>query len=402
MAVTIYEALTLIEKNLPTFSTELIPIENAINRVSSKTLKATIALPTFNNSAMDGYGFRGDANGYNIIGKILAGDSHTYELNNGECIKILTGANVPASVETIIPQENTKESETSITIEKPVKFGANIRYKGEDINEGETILHVGDTVNSSHIGLLASQGITHVEVYRKVSVGVFASGSELKLHHEPLGDSQVYNSNTPYLLSRSEELGCNTRFVGKSDDDIESLKELITAALDCDIIITSGGVSVGEADYTKEAFESLGMECVFNKIQIKPGKPTTFGKIGKTLILNLPGNPLASALNFEIFGKFIISYLSGKKACYHDSITAKLKVDISSNRPVPNIIPGTFDGIFFTPVEKFAPGMVNVLNHCNGMIIIDANTDELKTDDNVKFLPMRWDFLRENFKEFTS
>jgi len=402
MAVTIYEALNLIKENIPTLSTELIPIENAINRISSKTLKATIALPTFNNSAMDGYGLKGDANSYTIIGKILAGDAHTYKLNDGECIKILTGANVPKSVETIIPQENTKESETSITIEKPVKFGANIRYKGEDINEGEMILQLGDIINSAHIGLLASQGITHVEVYRKVSVGVFASGSELKLHHECLGDSQVYNSNTPYLLSRSEELGCLTRFVGKSDDNVASLKSLINSALDCDIIITSGGVSVGEADYTKEAFASLEMDTIFSKVHIKPGKPTTFGRIGKTLVLNLPGNPLASALNFEIFGKFMISFLSGKKDCYHDSITAKLKIDISSNRPVPNIIPGTFDGTYFSPVKKFAPGMVNVLNHCNGMIIIDAKTDELKKDDNVKFLPMRWNFLRDDFLEFTS
>jgi molybdopterin molybdotransferase len=402
MAVTIYKALQLIEENVPSLSTELIPIENAISRIASKTVLATIALPTFNNSAMDGYGLKGESTSYTIVGKILAGDAHTYELKDGECIKILTGAQVPSSVETIIPQENTIESKTSITIEKSVKFGANIRYRGEDINEGETILKSRDEINSAHIGLLASQGVTHIEVYRKVSIGIFASGSELKLHHERLGDSQVYNSNTPYLLSRSEELGCNTRFVGKSDDDIESLKKLITSALDCDIIITSGGVSVGEADYTKEAFSSLGMNTLFNKVHIKPGKPTTFGKIGKTLILNLPGNPLASALNFEIFGKFIINKLSGKKAYYHDTIDTKLAKDISSNRPVTNIIPGTFDGEYFTPVSKFAPGMVNVLNHCNGMIVIDKETNKLKTENNVKFLPIRWDFLREDFKDFTS
>jgi molybdopterin molybdotransferase len=402
MAVTIYEALKLIEENLQPLSTELIPIENCIGRISSSTIKATISLPTFNNSAMDGYGLRGEKQRYKIIGKILAGDSHSYTLQDGECIKILTGAEVPPSVETIIPQENTIESETFITIEKPVKFGANIRYRGEDINKAEVILYKGDEINSSHVGLLASQGITHVEVYRKVNIGVFASGSELKLHHERLGDSQVYNSNTPYLLSRSEELGCSTRFVGKSDDNIESLKKLIISALDCDIIITSGGVSVGEADFTKEAFSSLGMNILFNKVHIKPGKPTTFGKIGKTLILNLPGNPLASALNFEIFGKFMINKLSGKKAYYHDSIDTKLAKDISSNRPVTNIIPGTFDGRYFTPVSKFAPGMVNVLNHCNGLIIVDANTNELKIDDNVKFIPIRWSFFKDSFEEFTS
>jgi molybdopterin molybdotransferase len=402
MAVTIYEALNLIQEHTKTLSTETIPIENAIHRIASQTLHATVALPTFNNSAMDGYGLKGDANSYTIIGKILAGDSHTYELKDAECIKILTGARVPTSVESIIPQENTDESESSITIQKPVPFGANIRYLGEDINEGETILSSGETINSSHVALLASQGVTHVEVYRKVKVGVFASGNELKLHFEKIKEAEVYNSNTPYLLSRCEELGCDTRFVGKSEDSVESLKALVSSALDCDVIVTSGGVSVGEADFTKEAFEALGMEIIFCKVQIKPGKPTTFGKIGNSLILNLAGNPLASALNFEIFGKFMLQKLSGKKACFHNFITAKLKESINSNRPVPNIIPGTFDGVHFTPVAKFAPGMVNVLNHCNGIIIIDEKTDELKIDDNVKFLPIRWSFMRESFEEFTS
>ena len=402
MAVTIYEALLLIQNSLPKLSTQIIPIENALYCVASKSLKATLALPTFNNSAMDGYGLKGKADTYTIIGKILAGDSHTYKLQDNECIKILTGAKVPDDVETIIPQENTDENKTSITIKKSVKFGANIRYKGEDINEGENILEIGDVINSAHIALFASQGVTHVEVYRKVSVGVFASGSELKLHHEPLGEGQVYNSNTPYLLSRCQELKCSTRFVGKSKDDVESLKNLIKSTLDCDIIITSGGVSVGEADFTKEAFSSLGMETFFDKVQIKPGKPTTFGKIGNSLVLNLPGNPLASALNFEIFGKFMIAKLSGKKNCYHDFIQTTTNQSVSSNRPVSNIIPGFYNGSSFTPVKKFAPGMVNVLNHCNGLIIIDAETNELKIGDNVKFLPIRWDFMIEDFVEFTS
>ncbi len=402
MAISIYEALALIEKNLPTISSETIPIENAISRIASKTVKATLALPIFNNSAMDGYGLCGSSDSYKIIGKILAGDAHTYNLKNTECIKILTGARVPKSVDTIIPQENTKESESFINIQKPVKFGANIRYRGEDIKENDIVVLKGDTIDSSHIGLLASQGITHIEIYRKIRVAIFASGSELKLHHEPLEGSQIYNSNTPYLLSRSEELGCQTRFVGKSKDDIESLKELIKTSLDCDIIITSGGVSVGEADYTKEAFKDLSMETFFDKIQIKPGKPTTFGKINDKIILNLPGNPLASALNFEIFGKFMIAKLSGKKNHHLNTIKTTISTNIPSPRPVANVIPGFYNGSSFTPTKKFAPGMVNVLNHCNGLIVIDEMTNELKTGDTVKFLPLKWDFMREDFVKFTS
>jgi molybdopterin molybdotransferase len=402
MAVTIYEALQLIEKSIPALSTEIIPIENALNRIASKDIKATLALPSFNNSAMDGYGLKGEAKEYTLVGKILAGDSHTYTLNDGECIKILTGAQVPNSVERIIPQENTKQDNNTIHIVKPVKSGANIRHKGEDIYEGETILKTGTSVNSTHIALLASQGITHIEVKRKVKVGVFASGSELKLHFEKLNDAQIYNSNTLYLLARSQELHCETRFVGKSEDSVNSLKKLVKAALDCDLIVTSGGVSVGEADFTKEAFSALGMEILFNKVQVKPGKPTTFGKIGNTLVLNLPGNPLAAALNFELFGTFIIHTLQGLTAKYHNYILTPLSKRIDSPRPVANIIPGWFDGQTFTPSRKYAPGMVNVLSHCNGIIIIDPETEIIEEGKNVRFLPIRWDFLKSNFEEIMS
>ncbi len=402
MAVSIYEALNFIKENIPTPKTEIIPIENALKRVCAQTLKATIALPTFNNSAMDGYALKGDHQEYKLIGKILAGDSHTYTLKDGECIKILTGAQVPSSVETIIPQENTLVNDTAIKIVKPVNFGSNIRYLGEDIQKDENILTSGEKINSSHIALLASQGITHVEVFAKIKVGVFASGHELKLHFENLEESQVYNSNTLYLLARSQELGATTRFVGKSEDSISSLKKLINDALDCDVIVTSGGVSVGEADFTKEAFAQLGMETFFNKIQIKPGKPTTFGKIGNTLVLNLPGNPLASSLNFEIFGTYLLRALSGTNSPYHGYIETKISKNFNSPRYVSNILPGNFDGKSFSPIEKFAPGMVNVLNHCNGLIVIDPKTDLLTQGDLVKFIPMRWEFLNKEFKEFLS
>lgn len=402
MAVTIYEALALIENHLPALSTEIVPIELAVGRVASQNLRATIALPTFNNSAMDGYGLCGDAESYTLKGKILAGDSHSYDLKEGECIKILTGARVPDSVDTIVPQENVRVTDTTITVEKPVRFGAHIRYRGEDINENEGILSEGETITAAHIALLASQGVTHVEVYRKVRVAVFAGGSELKLHFEPLGPSQVYNSNTYHLLSRSQELGCETRFAGKSEDNVESLKRLVASALDCDLIVTSGGVSVGEADFTREAFGALGMETIFQKVQIKPGKPTTFGRIGNTLVLNLPGNPLASILNFELFGKFLIHKLQGCRDAYHAPIETVAAKEILSPRPVANVIPGFFNGSSFTPVEKFAPGMVNVLNRCNGIIVVDPESDTIGSGGKVGFLPIRWRFGAEEFREFMS
>jgi molybdopterin molybdotransferase len=402
VAVTITEAISLILNHTKPTKSELVPLENALGRISYQTIEATIALPTFNNSAMDGFALKGSCNHYQIVGKILAGDAHSYELKEGECVRIMTGAEVPFSADSIIPQENTTIKDDTIMIDKAVKSGANIRHRGEDINESEIILTKGEKITSAHISLLASQGITHLKVYRIPKVAVFASGSELKLHFEDLEKSQIYNSNTPYLIARSKELGCETLFVGKAEDSIEALQTLIKESLDCDLIVTSGGVSVGEADFTQAAFSELGCEPVFSKVAIKPGKPTTFGKIADTLILNLPGNPLASSLNFELFGKLLLMKLQGLQTMHHSFIETFIAQEFTMHRPVDTILPGFFDGKAFTPAKKFAPGNVNVLNHCNGMIIIDKETKGLKKGDCVKFMPIRWEFLQEEFVKFTS
>ena len=403
MSVSILDALDIILENTHPLPTEILPIEQVLSKISALEIKATIALPQFNNSAMDGYALKGEAKRYRVVGKILAGDAHDYILQENEAIKIMTGAKVPSNTQKIIPQEHTSTLDDSkIQIEKPVKLNAHIRYTGEDINIDEKILSCGEKINSSHIALLASQGITHVKVYKKPRVAIFASGNELKLHFEKLEDSQIYNSNTPYLIARAKELGCEASFIGKSDDNIESLKSVIKNSLDYDFIVTSGGVSVGEADFTKEAFNSLKCEEKFSKVHIKPGKPTTFGTIGKTVILNLPGNPLASALNFEIFAKPLIQKLSGSLKYHHGFIETKMATEFIKTRKVPTVIPGFFDGIYFKVADQFAPGMVNVLNHCNGFIVISEEKESIKKDDIVKFLPIEWEFGRENFINFQS
>ena len=403
MSVSIFEAIDIILKNTTPLSTEILPIEQILLKISAQDIKATIALPQFNNSAMDGYALKGEFKEYKVVGKILAGDSHDYTLKESEAIKIMTGAKAPSNTDKIIPQENTKTVDNStIQIIKDVAQNAHIRYKGEDIDIDETILSCGEKINSSHIALLASQGITHVEVYKKPRVAIFASGNELKLHFEKLEDSQIYNSNTPYLIARAKELGCEASFIGKSDDSIESLKQIIENSLSYDFIVTSGGVSVGEADFTKEAFNSL--ECIekFSKVEIKPGKPTTFGVIGKTLILNLPGNPLASAINFEIFAKPLIEKLSGSLNYHHGYIETKMEEEFIKTRKVPTVIPGFFNGKSFKVADQFSPGMINVLNHCNGFILISKDKNQIKKDDIVKFLPTKWNFTQKDFVDFQS
>lgn len=222
------------------------------------------------------------------------------------------------------------------------------------------------------------------------------------MHFQSLESHQLYNTNTPTFYSRSLELGCDVDFVGTAIDTLDDIKEHIKNALDSDLIITSGGVSVGDADYTKEAFGAFGYDIFFEKIDIKPGKPTTVGKIGSTIILNLPGNPLAAALNFELFGSSIIHALSGDVSKYLTAIKTKMKVDYKLKAGRRTLVPGYFDGETFNPCEKFVPGMVSPLAQSNSYIMISEECSGFAKEDEVKVIPTRFIFTSCKNKSLVS
>lgn len=403
MGICIKEALRLIKENIEKVSFEIVPIENCNSRTSAEDLVATYSLPPFNNSAMDGYGVKLSNSGKNVkvIDEIFAGSPKQTDINNGEAIKIMTGARVPESVEAVVPIEMIEEIEKNIIkIPSGISQNQHIRFIGEDVKKDTIIVKKGETINFATIALLTSQGITHIKVYRKPKVSVFTSGEELKLHYEQIKEYQIFNSNTPTLLARVNELGADVIFSGKANDSVESLKEMIQNSMYSDFIITTGGISVGEADFTMEAFEQMGMEVIFNGVTIKPGKPTVFGKIGSTYILNLPGNPLAASLIFEVFGTIILQKLSGSKDIFHNVVHAKLKEDLKNKKGRTTIIPGFYDGEYFTPAEKRFPGMVGVLHKCNSMIILNKNMDNVNKDTTIKAIPINWKFYTDTQIDF--
>lgn len=403
MAICIKKALEIIISNIEKVSYEIIPIENAKDRILAEDIFAVYNLPTYNNSAMDGYGVRFLDAGkqVKIIDAVFAGSDKEPNLEDGEAIKIMTGARVPSSVEAIVPQENVELlGSDTILLPSEIKKYQHIRFIGEDIKIGEKLLSDGDEINYATVTILSSQGITHIKVYRQPKISVFTSGEELKLHYEQIKDYQIYNSNTPTLLARAKELGADVTFVGMAKDTVESLQEMIKNSLYADFIITSGGISVGEADFTKEAFEAFDMEILFDGITIKPGKPTLFGKIGKTYILNLPGNPLAAALIFEAFGKIALQKLAGNKNIYHNYIETKLGEELNNKQGRTTIIPGFFDGTYFIPSKKRLPGMVGVLHNCNSMMILGKNIGQINKEEIVKILPINWNFFTNIKKDF--
>ncbi len=394
MAVKVEEALEIIYDKVTNKSIKLLPIESVLGYVLAQDIEAVHNLPPYDNSAMDGYAVKiADAGScVSVNHTIFAGDNSHEELHPTYAIKIMTGAKIPNGTESIVPIEDTIECEHGVTLPLNLKMAKHIRLCGEDIKRGSKLLSIGDRLNAHQITLLASQGISHVKVYKKPHVSIFASGSELKMHFENVTEYQLYNTNTPTLVSRALELGCEVDFIGTAVDTLDDLKIHLKSALDSDFIITSGGVSVGDADYTKEAFGAFGYEIYFDKIEIKPGKPTTFGQIKNSYVLNLPGNPLAAALNFELFGQSIILALSGDSSKYLNSIKAKMRDEYRLRAGRRSLVPGFFDGEFFTPCKSFAPGMVKPLGSSNSYIMISEECGLIKKDSVVSVIPIRFSF----------
>ena len=403
MAIEVNEAIKTITELDVNLSYEIIPIENSHSRICAQEIIAKICLPRFNNSAMDGFGilFEDKNEEIEIVDTIFAGDNNNRVLKKNQCVKIMTGARIPDNCTAIIPKEDCKYLENNkIKVPQNIKKLQHIRFIGEDINEGDILIKIGEEINFAKVTLLASQGISHLKVYKQPKVVVFASGEELKLHYQKTEEYQIYNSNTPTFMTRCKELGCQIDFIGQARDSIESIKSLVENSLDANLIVTSGGVSVGDADFTKDAFNELEFTTLFQGIKIKPGKPTILGKIGNTYILNLPGNPLASALIFELFGKLIIQKLLGSNEIHHNNISAKMANNLKNKKGRITIVPGNFDGEYFQEESKRSPGMVSTLSSCNSIIVLDENVELLKKDTKVKILPINWKFFTNEYKDF--
>lgn len=394
MLVSIPQALEIIDEKVSVLDGEVIPIEESVGRVVLESYQARFNLPRFDNSAMDGYAVKvADAGSTVHCDQVIyAGDNPSMELKTGKAIKIMTGAPVPKGCEAIIAIEDAEVNRDKISLPGTIKMGNFIRLAGEDIAKGDTYLHQGDVINAYTVASLASQGITHVTVSRKIKVAVFGTGDELRPHFERIEDHQLYNSNSPMFLTRSKTLGCEVRFIRSSVDTLEALQDAIASTLDADIIISSGGVSVGDKDFTKEAFTNLGMQIHFDKVDIKPGRPTVFGTIGKTAVINLPGNPLASMVNYELFIRAVIRKMSGRTDHYHAAISTVLGEDLKLKGGKTTALLGRYDGESFTPLHDQKPGMVSPMQKADGMILLTPDITELTKGTKVKMLPICWEF----------
>jgi len=401
MANSIIEALDIITNNISSLDSEIIPIETSIGRIVSQDYLATYDLPRFNNSAMDGYAVKVEDGGKEVgcSEVIYAGDNPTLTLKETYAIKIMTGAPIPKGCEAIVPIENVTQNGKNILLPSDIKQNNFIRMSGEDIKKETVFLTKGEVINAYTIASLASQGMTHVMVTRVIKVAIFGTGDELRPHFEKIEDHQLYNSNSPMFLARSKELGCDVRFIRASADTIKALETAIKSTLDADIIITSGGVSVGDKDFTKDAFTNLGMQVLIDKIDIKPGRPTIVGNINNTVVVNLPGNPLASMVNYELFVRAIIRKMSGQKDSYHSTVATTMNHDFSVRGGKYAVVLGKFNGESFEALKSQMPGMVSPMQKADGMLLITPEVKTLKNGQNIRMIPIKWEFCSNKKEE---
>ncbi len=305
----------LLQHATPIEDIEQVAITEALGRVLARSITAPVNVPPTDNSAMDGYAVRsGDINPtatrLEISQRIAAGQA-PQPLLPGTAARIFTGAPIPSGADAIVMQEDTETDGNVVVLQGPIKPGQFIRRQGEDIVAGSEILVPGIKLRPQHLGLAASVGIAHFAVHRRLRVTLFSTGDELVAPGQALAPGKIYNSNHHTLTGLLQTLGCEVRDGGSLADNRHTVENALTlAALDCDLILSSGGVSVGEEDHVRHAVEALGALQLW-RIAVKPGKPLAFGRIGDTPFIGLPGNPVSVFVTFCLFARAYICARQG-------------------------------------------------------------------------------------------
>ncbi len=377
---------------------ESVNISSCLNRILSDDIKCVKNMPSFDNSAMDGFAVKFEDAGKKIkvIKTILAGDNVSSCLEKNSCYRIMTGAKVPQDADTIVPIENIVEvNDNFVTLPNDIKKGSNKRLKGEEQALGTVLLKKGQKINASNIAILAAQGITSIEVFKKISIAVVSTGNELKEPWEKASEDEIYNSNSYALISYLEQNGFEATYAGMVPDSLEDTVEYIKQLTSYDVIITTGGISMGDADFIAQAYDKNGLEVAFHGINVKPGKPTMMGKMGKTYVMALPGNPLTAIVKASLLSIPVLNKIQGSNAIFHDFIYAKNSYSFKTKPGRTNVVLGNLNKGEFqvTSENKYGSGMLTPLIESNCVIITNEGRAGIEVGDNVKVIILNSDLV---------
>ncbi|TBW27158.1 gephyrin-like molybdotransferase Glp [Gramella sp. KN1008] len=385
--VTIKEALQIIRDQQVDLRIENRNLGECLGYSLAKDIYAPFDIPSFDNSAMDGYALCGISLNYEIVGEVAAGNQSEVGLKKGEAVRIFTGAKVPENTTAVVMQEKTRVKGNRLSLEQEPKEGQNIRKRGGELRKDQVVFEKYFTITPAGLGLIGSLGIAEVEVFRKPVVNIITTGNELVEPGNPRGEGQIYESNSFALAAAIEKHGFQYREKKQIEDDFEKIKEGIRASLETsDVLILSGGISVGDYDFVKQALEENGVKEQFYKVFQKPGKPLYFGRKGEKYVFALPGNPASSLSCFYIYVLPMLFRLSGSEKTGLDHFSFPISHDFENRADRPSFLKARIQEGKVEILNAQSSSMIQSMALGNTLAFIDAETKLAQGDQIECFL----------------
>jgi len=388
--IEVKEALEIVAANSSVLSTQKISVSKALGYILAETVYSPISMPPFRQSAMDGYAFTHSIrHQFDVVGTSKAGDHSNIKLKENEAVRIFTGAYVPKNADTVVMQEHVMVNGDSILIAKKPEAFANVRSKGEQINAEDVVFDANTLITPAAIGFLACLGITEITVYKKPKVAILVTGNELVKPGKKLPKGKIYESNSIMLQAALQTIGINKIKVHTVKDNLKATKRALQSILKKnDIVLISGGISVGDYDFVKEALLKNGVEELFYKINQKPGKPMFFGAKKDTLVFALPGNPASSLTNFYIYVYPAVKNKMGFSNTHLPKIVRKLDSQINNTTGKTLFLKALYNETSVEILEGQSSAMLNTFAIANGLVIVPHDVESIKKGASVTIMPI--------------
>ena len=391
--LSIDEALALLLARVQPLSAEDVPLRLAAGRVLAESGRAVIDLPPFDSSAMDGFAVRAeDTPGrLPVIGQSAAGRPFSGTLPAGAAVAISTGAVVPPGADAIVPVEETSVDGGSVAV-APAKPGAHLRQRGGDAPAGAVVVPAGVRLRPAELGALAAAGIASIRAFRRPRVAVLATGTELRQPGSALAPGEIYEANTPLLTAQLVAAGADVDVLAPVADDVAATTAALATGITADVLVTSGGVSVGPHDLVRAGLAELGVEEVFWRVDVRPGRPIAFGVRGRTLVFGLPGNPVSSLVGCELFVRPAVLALQGAAEPGPLFLPGKLGVAVRRDPRRAQLIRARLrvepDGVVLEPLRGQESHMIATAAGAAALARIDAGAGELPAGSPVRYLSL--------------
>lgn len=406
--ISVEEALKIALSGVPMMEPEQVPIIKALGRVAFQNVDAGRDQPPWDNSAMDGFALHwedikiaGPSTPIilNLAGELRAGDLSEASVPKGAAIRIMTGAPIPPGTDMVVPKEDTRTEGDQVVILKAGERWGYIRRRGEDFQAGDPVIRKGQWIRPSDVGMAASVGCAQITVFRKPRVAILSTGNELCPLEKKIGINQIYDANSYAIGAQVEEAGGTAHFLGIARDTREDIRKALSKASNADLVLISGGVSVGEYDYVKEVLLEMGAALSFWRVAMKPGAPLAYGHWGRIPVFGLPGNPVSAMLTFEEFVRPVIRKMIGHTRLVRESIEAVVTESIKKPKGKVTYIRAVLRGkdgdwkVHATGNQS--SGVLTSMVKADGLIIVPAEKEEVSAGEKVRFRPLHSNFPEE-------